>query len=1177
MVRRLNILIITILALMAYVNPAFSGTYYVAKTGNDTNTGTSWANAWATVAKVNTTISHGDTVHFGTGEWFASQIVPPIGTSEPKTVYACSTYTLASAHLATIYSGDSVGNWTLYSGNVYQASWTPSSEDENFSNFLNYPCVIGGDSIYNSQLSIGAVTVPGYFYYDPTNDILYIYPYLSGDPDVSGHRILASALAGAVLFYGGMTRYTEFFGLDLKMGIGGAICFNSNWRHSFNSFIHCNIAHNNTGVSNNSSVIYMGGYGGGYSDSLQNYSYGNVFRACSIYSATSNISMEGSSHAGSGCTFYGMRQTVFDSCYFSLMPGAGVMWKGGGLDYYGNRVSFSVFDATDSMPYGRASFTKLGVEHACGADRDSVYGCIFKDFYATPAIGMAEGDCNPPLSRYFGGDFFGNNTLYNCHRFFSAHAEPPEAGFEQVTLKYNVMYKVISGSSQYVRSSNTNPIFDDTTYCEIDSNYWYDPSYSFVFYDQTGTSRNWTYWTTTLDYDLHGYNTDPGLADPANGDFSRPDAPQEMYLTYGGQTWTRFGAVQGNPPPDTTAPVMNNIRSTDTTSNSVNIRWSTNEPASSQVEYGTTSGYGSSTQLDPSLVYTHVQPITGLSPSTTYHYRVRSRDVAGNEAVSGDYTFVTLAPDYDPPTLELIEAGDITDFSAVITWTTNEVATSQVNYGLTTAYDQSSTIDQSLVVNHTVSLSGLQPDTLYHFRVRSSDAAGNEAVSGDYTFHTDTLNTLILLSVGAPVAVCGTYTGYSTIHINDNIINPRGGNSTTWASDQSSSVPHWVEMFFDSPMTVSRVRIHWAWNSYNLNWMCSRQYYIQYWDVNTNSYLDAAFVNNSTVDSVTTTDFAAVTTTQIRYYQPANMGPLSYPSILWLTELELYGTAGIPSPEPLGTQILLQDSSAMVFSMPVDVQFPIFYEFALDTIVTFQNPRIEPPLLVDTVISTTFDGLSSAYTYYWRCRAIASDLSDTSNWSWTEVFTLYSTDVEVVTSAFPPDNAQVTSTYPRFEVTFLPVPESVYIEIDNNSGFTMPLRSGPLIPDYVGRASWQPDSIGATAIFNKNGVYYWRASADNTNWTTFKLNLKLDIHAYPVPFRQSDGHSRITFTNLPENSKISIATTSGTIVYSISGIGPGDWGWDVRNDHGNKLTSGVYLYAVESNSGEYRGKLMIIR
>src|SRR5206468_881244 len=71
------------------------------------------------------------------------------------------------------------------------------------------------------------------------------------------------------------------------------------------------------------------------------------------------------------------------------------------------------------------------------------------------------------------------------------------------------------------------------------------------------------------------------------------------------------------------------------------IGWNTNEPSDSQVEYGVTSAYGSATVLNSAQVTAHSQGLSGLTASATYHYRVKSKDSAGNPAVSGDSTFTT--------------------------------------------------------------------------------------------------------------------------------------------------------------------------------------------------------------------------------------------------------------------------------------------------------------------------------------------------------------------------------------------------------------------------------------------------------------------------------------------------------------------------------------------------------
>jgi RHS repeat-associated protein len=88
------------------------------------------------------------------------------------------------------------------------------------------------------------------------------------------------------------------------------------------------------------------------------------------------------------------------------------------------------------------------------------------------------------------------------------------------------------------------------------------------------------------------------------------------------------------------------------------------------------------------------------------------------------------------PVISNVTTGGITATSATITWNTNENSDSQVEYGTTTAYGQSTTLDPAIVSAHSQGLSGLASGTLYHYRVRSRDATGNLAVSGDFSFTT---------------------------------------------------------------------------------------------------------------------------------------------------------------------------------------------------------------------------------------------------------------------------------------------------------------------------------------------------------------------------------------------------------------------------------------------------------
>src|SRR5260370_6572573 len=90
-------------------------------------------------------------------------------------------------------------------------------------------------------------------------------------------------------------------------------------------------------------------------------------------------------------------------------------------------------------------------------------------------------------------------------------------------------------------------------------------------------------------------------------------------------------------------PVISAVAAGSITSSGATITWTTNIPANTQVEYGTTTAYGNLTTLDTNLVTSHSVPLPGLTASTLYHYRVRSTNTSGIPAISGDFTFTTVA------------------------------------------------------------------------------------------------------------------------------------------------------------------------------------------------------------------------------------------------------------------------------------------------------------------------------------------------------------------------------------------------------------------------------------------------------------------------------------------------------------------------------------------------------
>jgi len=167
------------------------------------------------------------------------------------------------------------------------------------------------------------------------------------------------------------------------------------------------------------------------------------------------------------------------------------------------------------------------------------------------------------------------------------------------------------------------------------------------------------------------------------------------------------------------------------------VSWTTDKPATSQVMICDPNGLCTWTDPDKNLVTQHSVAVTGLKTNTGYHYTVLSADAKENEATSVGDLWTLEEVQKVPVLLSAIMASNVTQSSALVTWQSNQPATSQVEYGTTEAYGSMTPLDATLSTRHSVTLTGLSPATTYYFRVRSKDAAGNEVISeGGRTFST---------------------------------------------------------------------------------------------------------------------------------------------------------------------------------------------------------------------------------------------------------------------------------------------------------------------------------------------------------------------------------------------------------------------------------------------------------
>src|SRR5438445_108665 len=163
---------------------------------------------------------------------------------------------------------------------------------------------------------------------------------------------------------------------------------------------------------------------------------------------------------------------------------------------------------------------------------------------------------------------------------------------------------------------------------------------------------------------------------------------------------------------------------------------------------------------------------SALAANGTHTLTAVARDAAGNTATS---PAVSVTVDNTPPVISAVSSASVGSSSATISWATDEASDSQVEYGTTTAYGQVSALVSALVTSHSVGLSGLSASTVYHYRVKSRDAAGNLATSADVTFTTaappdTTPPTVSITAPAAGATVAGTVTVSSSATDNVGVV-----------------------------------------------------------------------------------------------------------------------------------------------------------------------------------------------------------------------------------------------------------------------------------------------------------------------------------------------------------------------------------------------------------------------
>lgn len=125
-----------------------------------------------------------------------------------------------------------------------------------------------------------------------------------------------------------------------------------------------------------------------------------------------------------------------------------------------------------------------------------------------------------------------------------------------------------------------------------------------------------------------------------------------------------------------------------------------------------------------------------------------------------DYDTTTAEEDTESPSISELTVADITTQSISVQWKTNELATSEIEYGTDENFGLSESFE-GFETNHTMVISNLNPDATYFFRIKTVDTSGNASYSSSNSVTTKGISTEEPSTRGAYVARNQSFMGFS--------------------------------------------------------------------------------------------------------------------------------------------------------------------------------------------------------------------------------------------------------------------------------------------------------------------------------------------------------------------------------------------------------------------------------
>ncbi len=450
-------------------------------------------------------------------------------------------------------------------------------------------------------------------------------------------------------------------------------------------------------------------------------------------------------------------------------------------------------------------------------------------------------------------------------------------------------------------------------------------------------------------------------------------------------------------------------------------------------------------------------------------------------------------PYTNAPVIEVAPVVTVNSTTASISWPTDQISDGAVEYGFSASYG-SATTNSALLWYHTVNLSGLSPDTTYHYRVKSKGTNNLIGFSTDFVF-TTTAATIPDIVVDENNA---NNTGGSTVVYN-------GGWSATTAGsaylgtfqyaspNYSLGTPTRTARFIPNIVTAGNYNVYASWAA------------------------SAAGGNRSTNAPFRVFDGTITTTTRVNEEANGNTFQLIATNRYFPAGMTAYIEAGNDVTLGIGGDIVIADAVKLVYIPPAPTAPAIASQP--------QNLTVNQG---NTAVFTVVASGTGPLSYQWKHAGTNLPGATTSSYTKNNVQPVDAGNYSVtITNSVGATNSLVAALVVNVPPSITAPPQSTNVDANTSVTFSV-VATGTPAPTYQWRFNGTNIAGATSATYTKNNVQL----ADAGDYSVAVSNIVTVLVSDPATLS----------VNLPAPPQIDLITLlpSGEVLLSVSG-GPGQF------------------------------------